>query len=138
MHRQKRNSRSNFQQRADGKTFGIVPEKGEIIAPFNGTVMMIAPTRHAIGLKSSDGKEVLIHVGIDTVYMEGQGFETLVSENQTIRAGEPLLRFDIKAIEKAGYSPIVNVILTNTPAYESVTLNFEDTSHVLQSVTAAA
>lgn len=114
-----------------GETFGIIPETGLITAPFKGQVMMIAPTRHAIGLVSDDGREVLIHVGIDTVYMKGKGFEVLVENNQTFQTGQPLLRFDIEKIEKAGYSPIVNVILTNTAAYSEVTLDLDNPEQLI-------
>ncbi|MEY8308215.1 glucose PTS transporter subunit IIA [Erysipelotrichaceae bacterium 51-3] len=114
-----------------GETCGIIPETGLITAPFKGQVMMIAPTRHAIGLVSDDGREVLIHVGIDTVYMEGKGFEVLVESNQTFQTGQPLLRFDIEEIEKAGYSPIVNVILTNTAAYSEVTLDLDNPEQLI-------
>lgn len=115
-----------------GATFGIEPSQGLITAPFNGKVMMTAPTKHAIGLVADDGREVLIHVGIDTVYMEGKGFELLIKDNQTFKTGDPLLRFDIQQIEKAGYSPIVNVILTNTPAYSDVVIDLDDSDQLIQ------
>lgn len=108
-----------------GETIGIIPSEGLITAPFDGTLTMIAPTKHALGLTSNDGLEVLIHVGIDTVYMEGKGFEPLMEAGQSFKAGQPLLKFDIQEIKKAGYSDIVNVILTNSASYENVQINFE-------------
>ena len=75
--------------------------------------MMVFPTKHAVGLASTDGIEVLIHVGIDTVQMDGKGFESFVEQGQKIAKGDKLLTFDRDEIKKAGYSDTVIVVLTN-------------------------
>ena len=96
-----------------GPSIGIVPEGETVYAPFDGEVMMVFPTKHAVGLASSDGIEVLIHVGIDTVQMDGKGFESFVEQGQKIAKGDKLLTFDRDEIKKAGYSDTVIVVLTN-------------------------
>ncbi len=96
-----------------GPSIGIVPEGETVYAPFDGEVMMIFPTKHAVGLASRDGIEVLIHVGIDTVQMDGKGFESFVEQGQKISKGDKLLTFDRNEIKAAGYSDTVIVVLTN-------------------------
>lgn len=96
-----------------GPSIGIIPEGETVYAPFDGKVMMVFPTRHAVGLASDDGVEVLIHVGIDTVQMDGRGFESFVEQDQTVKKGDKLLTFDRSEIKKAGYSDTVIVVLTN-------------------------
>ncbi len=96
-----------------GPSIGIVPEGETVYAPFDGEVMMVFPTKHAVGLASTDGIEVLIHVGIDTVQMDGKGFESFVEQGQKIAKGDKLLTFDRDEIKKAGYSDTVIVVLTN-------------------------
>jgi len=96
-----------------GPSIGIIPEGETVYAPFDGEVMMIFPTKHAVGLASNDGIEVLIHVGIDTVQMNGKGFESFVEQGQKISKGDKLLTFDRAEIKDAGYSDTVIVVLTN-------------------------
>ncbi len=96
-----------------GPSIGIVPSGETVYAPFDGEVMMVFPTKHAVGLTSKDGIEVLIHVGIDTVNMNGEGFEAFVEGGQKVSKGDKLLTFDRAAIKKAGYSDTVIVVLTN-------------------------
>ena len=97
-----------------GKGVVIEPTVGEVYAPFDGKVMTVFPTKHAIGLISDQGTEVLIHVGIDTVQLEGENFEAFITQGQNIKKGDLLLKFDIAAIEEAGYSTQVPIIVTNT------------------------
>lgn len=101
---------------------GIIPEAGEVVAPFDGRIITAAGTGHAVGLASPDGMEVLIHVGIDTVTLDGKGFQLLCSEQEEVKAGQPLLRFEIDVITKAELSPITAVMVTNSDDYESVEL----------------
>lgn len=103
-----------------GKGVVIEPAKGEVVAPFNGTVMTVFPTKHAIGLISEDGIEILIHIGIDTVQLNGKHFETFVEQGQAVKKGDKIATFDIAAIEAAGYSTQVPMIITNTPDYADV------------------
>ena len=104
-----------------GQGVGIQPVRGEVVASFSGTVTQVADTGHAIGLESQDGLELLIHVGIDTVAMDGKGFTPKVKEGDTVQAGQLLLAFDRKAIAAAGYPDVVVVMLTNADDYSDVT-----------------
>ena len=109
-----------FSEGIMGKGLVIEPDVGEIVAPFDGTVMTLFPTKHAIGLISDNGTELLIHIGIDTVQLEGEGFEAFVAQNAKVRKGDKLVSFDIKAIEAAGYNTQIPIIVTNTPDYADV------------------
>lgn len=105
-----------------GPGFGIHPKDGTVHAPFDGQVVMIFPTKHAIGLKSDTGVEILIHVGLDTVNLNGEGFETLVTDGQVIQCGDPLLIVDLETIKDKVPSIITPVVFTNLVGQE-VTLN---------------
>ena len=111
-----------FSSGAMGKGIAIEPMDNKVYAPFNGTIEFIAETKHAIGLLSEDGVEVLIHVGMDTVKMQGRGFNVKTSVNSKIKAGDLLLEFDRNAIEKEGYSLITPVVITNADNYEDKAL----------------
>ena len=106
-----------------GKGMMIKPVEGVVRAPFDGEVMVAFPTGHALGLKSDNGAELLIHIGIDTVEMNGDGFELLVNQGDRIKAGQQLVRFDIEKIKAASHPTETMVIVTNTAAYENVGLN---------------
>lgn len=103
-----------------GPSIGIEPTQGRVYAPFNGTVSMIFPTKHAIGIVSDDGIELLIHVGVDTVNMEGKGFESTVNQGDKITQGQVLLEFDRSEIKAAGYSDTVVVVITNKDALKEI------------------
>lgn len=111
-----------FSSGAMGKGIAIEPMDNKVYAPFNGTIEFIAETKHAIGLLSEDGVEVLIHVGMDTVKMQGRGFNVKTSANSKVKAGDLLLEFDKNAIEKEGYSLITPVVITNADNYEDKAL----------------
>ena len=102
-----------FASGAVGKGIAVDPTEGKVVAPADGKVMMTFPTGHAIGLLLDSGIELLIHVGIDTVNMEGKGFKVHVSRGDRVAAGTPLVSFDRAQIVAAGYSPITPVLVTN-------------------------
>ena len=110
-----------FASEALGKGIAILPQKGEVLAPADGTVTVIYPTLHAIGLSLSSGVELLIHVGIDTVKLEGKYFKKYVEEGAKIKKGEKIMGFDLEKIKAAGYDPTVMVVVGNTKDYETVT-----------------
>lgn len=114
-----------FSSGAMGKGIAIEPNDNKVYAPFNGTVEFIAETKHAIGLRSEDGVEILIHVGMDTVKMNGRGFNVKTTVNSKIKEGDLLLEFDRNAIEKERYSLVTPVVITNSDAYEHNTLRLE-------------
>ena len=102
-----------FGSGAMGPGFAIQPTDGEVRAPLSGVVETVFPTRHAIGLKTDSGLEILIHVGIDTVNLNGQGFSALVKQGERVTAGQPLLRADLDAIHPQVPSVITPIIFTN-------------------------
>lgn len=100
-----------------GNGVGIDPEEGVVVAPFDGEISSVTDTKHAIGITGPADMEVLIHVGVDTVNMKGDGFELLVEAGQKVKAGQKLMTFDIAKIKAAGYSPVAAVLLTNSDDY---------------------
>ncbi len=112
-----------FSTGALGEGCAIIPEKGEVVAPFDGTVEAIFPTGHAIGLKRTDGLELMIHIGMDTVELGGKYFEVMVKQNDTIKRGDTLIRFDINGIKKAGYDITTPILVTNAADYEKISAN---------------
>ena len=107
-----------FSGGAMGNGIAIEPTDNKVYAPFDGEIEFIAESKHAIGLKSEDGVELLIHVGMDTVQMDGKGFDVKVKANEKVKAGELLLEFDKEGIQKAGYSLITPVVITNSFEFE--------------------
>lgn len=112
-----------FSSGAMGKGVAIEPIDNKVYAPFDGVIEFIADTKHAIGLLSDDGVEVLIHVGMDTVKINGKGFDVKTKVNSKVKAGDLLLEFDKSVIEKEGYSLITPIVITNADNYEDKQLN---------------
>jgi PTS system sucrose-specific IIC component len=102
-----------------GQGVGIEPSEGIVMAPFDGVVTSVFDTKHAITLESN-GMEMLIHVGINTVNMKGEGFTAFVKDGDTVKAGQKLLGFDRNAIKKAGYSDTVAVLMGNSDDMDGV------------------
>lgn len=102
-----------FSQKIMGDGFAMKSSDGVILSPVNGTVEMIFDTKHAIGLKSNSGKEILIHLGIDTVNLKGEGFEVLVKAGQSVKVGDKLIQMDVDFIKKNAKSELSPVIFTN-------------------------
>ncbi|QLY78432.1 beta-glucoside-specific PTS transporter subunit IIABC [Clostridium intestinale] len=115
-----------FSSEAMGKGVAIIPDEGKLYSPFSGKVAAIFNTKHAIGLVSDDGVEILIHVGIDTVKLEGKYFKTTLKTGDAVKEGDLLLEFDSQAIKEAGYDIITPVIITNTDKFLEV-IETEDT-----------
>ncbi|UTT42810.1 beta-glucoside-specific PTS transporter subunit IIABC [Exiguobacterium aurantiacum] len=109
-----------FSSGAMGKGLAIMPTEGVVYAPFDGEVVTVFQSKHAIGLRSHSGVEVLIHVGLDTVQLGGKHFETFVQSGQRVTEGDVLVKFDLEAIAQAGYDTITPVIVTNTGNYLDV------------------
>lgn len=109
-----------FAAEAMGKGIAIQPSEGRIVAPFDGTVTVAFKKKHALAVVSDQGLEILVHVGMDTVKLDGQYFTSYIQEGDSVSAGQLLLEFDISAIQAAGYSTITPVIVTNTLDYTDV------------------
>ncbi len=108
---------STFASGLLGKGVAIIPSEGNVIAPFSGEVASIFQTKHAIGLLSDSGIELLIHVGIDTVKLDGAPFTAHVKEGDKIQAGDLLLTFDRQMILDAGYDLATPIIISNSDDY---------------------
>ena len=109
-----------FAQKMMGEGFGINPSEGEVVSPIEGKVDNVFPTKHAIGLKADTGLELLVHIGLDTVQLDGQGFEILVNSGDTVKVGDPLLKFDLEYIRKNAKDVISPIIITNSDQTESI------------------
>ncbi|MBD3948734.1 PTS glucose transporter subunit IIA [Tuanshanicoccus lijuaniae] len=109
-----------FASEAMGKGIAILPSKGEVVSPVNGEVTTIFPTGHAVGITSDSGAEILIHIGMDTVQLDGKGFTAYVKNGDRVQAGQKLIDFDIATIEADGLPTITPVIITNTKQYTDV------------------
>ncbi|WP_233724049.1 PTS sugar transporter subunit IIA [Listeria ivanovii] len=97
-----------------GDGIAIIPTNGEIVAPSSGSIIMTTKTNHAIGIRTEDGIELLIHCGLDTVQLAGRYSETLVQEGEQVTAGQLLLKMDLTSIQTAGYDTITPIIVTNS------------------------
>ncbi|MFN6735074.1 beta-glucoside-specific PTS transporter subunit IIABC [Enterococcus gallinarum] len=116
-----------FSSGAMGKGIAIDPANGTLVAPAGGTITTLFPTGHAIGLTTTDGVEILMHIGMDTVELEGKGFEIFVKQEDQVKKGDLLVKFDLSLIKEAGYSTVTPIVVTNTPNYLDVLdMNQED------------
>lgn len=112
-----------FAQKVLGDGIAIIPSSNEVFSPISGTIAQIAHTFHAIGIEGDDGTEVLVHLGIDTVKLDGEGFTCYVEVGQHVSAGDKLMDMDIAAIQAKGYQTISPCILTNMDSVKN--LNFQ-------------
>ncbi|PLR83438.1 PTS glucose transporter subunit IICBA [Bacillus canaveralius] len=112
-----------FSGKMMGDGFAIIPADGTIVSPVDGKIVNLFPTKHAIGILSDAGREILIHVGIDTVNLKGQGFEALVAENDRVKIGQPLLKVDLDYIKNNATATITPIVFTNLSAGESIAIN---------------
>lgn len=106
-----------------GTGVGINPVGETVFAPYDGTISSVADSKHAIGITGAGEMELLIHVGVDTVEMNGDGFECLVKTGDEVKAGQPLMKFDRAKIAAAGHPDMVVVLLTNADDYDSVDIH---------------
>ena len=109
---------ATFAQGVLGDGVGIEPSEGVVYAPFDGEISTVAETKHAVGISGNNDMEMLIHVGIDTVKMNGEGFNVLVAEGDQVKAGQKIMTFSLDKIKAAGYSTTTAVLLTNSDDYE--------------------
>ena len=109
-----------FSSEALGKGIAIVPSKGEIVAPEDCELTVLYPTLHAIGLRLESGVELLIHIGINTVELNGEGFEKFAEQGSHLKKGDKIVAFDIEKIKSKGYDPTVMAIVSNTENYAGV------------------
>lgn len=103
-----------------GQGVAIIPSDGKVVAPVDGVVTTLFPSLHAIGILSDDGVEVLIHIGLNTVQLEGRGFEAYIKNGDRITKGQTILNFDIDVIKEAGYSVVTPIVITNSSQFLDV------------------
>ena len=105
-----------------GPGCGIIPNEGIVYAPANGEITQIADTKHAVGLMTEDGIEILIHVGMDTVEMKGEGFSVLTQMGAKVKCGQPLLTFNTDKIKAAGHPTTTAFVITNSDDFNGLTV----------------
>ncbi|KAI4449441.1 PTS system beta-glucoside-specific EIIBCA component [Eubacterium plexicaudatum ASF492] len=116
-----------FSQKVLGDGAAILPSEGKVFSPVDGEVSALFETKHAIGLTSSEGVELLIHIGIDTVNLQGKYYTAYVQNGDTVKRGDLLISFDKDAIEKEGFETITPVLVSNTADFKSVQMRMEGT-----------
>ena len=114
---------ATFSEEIMGKGIAIIPTDDNVVSPIDGTVSMVFNTKHAIGLKTDDGAEILIHIGLDTVKLEGEHFTTFVNSGDRVKVGDKLVQFDRKKIKDKGYDIITPIIITNSSDYLDIIPN---------------
>ncbi len=109
-----------FSQKLMGDGFAIEPSEGKVLSPIDGQVIQVFHTKHAIGLRSQTGIELLIHVGLETVSLNGEGFEIYVREGQKIKFGDEIMSFDLSMISERAASTITPIIITNSDIVQNI------------------
>lgn len=109
-----------FAQRMVGDGIAVNPDDGIIVSPVDGEVVQLFPTLHAVGLKTPEGLEVLIHIGIDTVELKGEGFTAFIKQGDKVSVGTPLIQVDLDKLKASGKSVVTPVILTNGDVIQSI------------------
>ncbi|WP_307196029.1 PTS sugar transporter subunit IIA [Neobacillus niacini] len=115
-----------FSQRMIGDGFAVNPTNGTVVSPVDGEVISVFPTKHAVSVKSTDGREILIHVGLETVSLNGEGFTSFVSDGQRVKKGQKLLEADFQTIKDKVPSIITPVIFTNLAENEKVVIDEQE------------
>ena len=111
-----------FAEEILGKGFAIVPAIGRVVAPVDGLINLVFETKHAISMTSKEGTEILIHVGLDTVNLRGEHFQTFVTAEQSVKKGDLLLEFDMEAIKNAGYDITTPVVICNPDQFVGINI----------------
>ena len=114
-----------FASKAMGDGYMVMPEDGTVVAPEDGTVLFVFPSKHAIGMKAADGTEYLLHIGVDTVKLDGKGFEVFVTDGQQVHQGDKLMEFDLSFIREHATSEACMVIFTGLTSADSLNLTKE-------------
>jgi sugar PTS system EIIA component len=107
-----------FSQKMMGEGVAVDPGDGLVVSPVEGTVVQVFPTKHAVGLETKSGAELLIHIGLETVAMEGEGFEAFVAQGDKVSVGDKLISFDLDLVKEKAKSTITPIIVTNSDSFE--------------------
>lgn len=117
-----------FASKMLGDGLAFEPSEGVLYSPVDGEIVQVFPTKHAVGIKTEDGIEILLHIGIDTVSMKGEGFENFVSQGERVKTGQKLVSFDLNLIKEKAKSTITPLIITNMDIIESIESNYGEVS----------
>lgn len=117
-----------FSEKILGDGIAIIPTESQVLAPISGTIAQIAHTYHAIGITGDNGIDILIHLGIDTVKLGGEGFTAFIEEGQHVEAGQKLIDMDINFIKSSGYDPITPCIITNMDEIKEMSVKVNENS----------
>ncbi|OJT90414.1 PTS beta-glucoside transporter subunit EIIBCA, partial [Clostridioides difficile] len=122
-----------FSSGALGKGVGVIPSesKSTVISPVDGTITIVFPTKHAYGIVTDEGLEILIHIGIDTVNLDGKFFESLVTQNQRVKKGDALAVFESDKIIEEGFDSTIITVVTNTSDYLDVISSNDESEELL-------
>ncbi|MYL34885.1 PTS glucose transporter subunit IIA [Pontibacillus yanchengensis] len=113
-----------FSQKMMGEGIAIEPANGEVVSPVEGEIVQVFPTKHAVGIQTKSGIELLVHIGLETVSMDGEGFEAHVKQGDKVSSGDKLITFDVDLVNEKAKSSITPVIITNSDSIENLeTLN---------------
>ncbi|MFK4997812.1 PTS glucose transporter subunit IIA [Bacillus sp. N9] len=102
-----------FSQKMMGDGIAIRPEAGKVVSPIDGEIIQVFPTKHAVGIKANNGAEILLHIGLETVGMNGEGFTAFVKEGDRVKMGDTLVEFDVTLVTEKAASTITPIIITN-------------------------
>lgn len=111
-----------FSEKMMGDGIAIEPSEGIVVSPVDGEIMQIFPTKHAVGIRAKNGAEILIHIGLETVSLKGEGFETHVQQGDSVKAGDKLVSFNMATISEKAKSTVTPIIITNTDQAASLNL----------------
>lgn len=120
-----------FSEEIIGKTIGFIPSEGVVVSPVSGKIVSLFPTYHAIGIEGNDGNSYLVHIGIDTVSMNGNGFKAFVEKDQHVHAGQKIVSVDLQKIVKSGLDPTVMLIVASLGSGDSK-VNYIDYQDVVR------
>ncbi len=120
-----------FSSKMMGDGFAVEPTENEVKVPVSGKIAMLYPSLHAFGIETSNGINILVHIGIDTVSLNGKGFKSMIKENQKVKAGESAIIADFNYIKNQGYGVTVMVIVTDSSSFDTLTKNLQNPNEVL-------
>lgn len=120
-----------FSSKMMGDGFGVEPIDNEVKIPVSGRVVMLYPSLHAFGIEAANGVNVLVHIGIDTVELNGTGFTSMIQENENVKAGDTAMLVDFDFIKNQGYSTTVMVIVTDMGTFNKLTKSLDTPNEVL-------
>ncbi|MBP2079601.1 PTS sugar transporter subunit IIA [Oceanobacillus polygoni] len=103
-----------FSEKMMGDGVAIKPANGEVVSPVNGEIIQVFPTKHAVGIRAENGAEILIHIGLETVSLDGEGFTSYVKEGDQVKQGDKLIHFDMDIVHEKAKSTVTPIIITNT------------------------